>query len=452
MVKSSHYFGNFIHTPRPDELSILEESLITVDSDGVIVSILSSSDSEFSRSLDAAKHQNDFVSTSGSSFFIPGLVDLHIHAPQWPQMGKALHLPLHEWLTNCTFPLESRYDDLDFARTMYTSLVQTLLDNGTTSAVYFATVHAEATQLLAELCLESGQRAWVGRVAMDHTEQCPEYYRDENTELALSASETSIHAIRSMANNQRQLVQPILTPRFIPACTDELLYGLGQLASKHHCAIQTHCSESDWEHQFVKDRCGVTDTVALDKYGLLTRQTILAHSNFLTDDDMSLVHRRGAGIAHCPLSNAYFADSVFPLRAAIEKGLRVGLGTDISGGASPSQFETCRQVVSSSRMLESGVNARLPVDHRGVADSRSSFVEAFYLATAGGAQVLDANVGRFEVGCQFDALLIDPDVPHSNLTYWPQIDTWDDLFQKMIYTVTRPNIVNVWVDGVSVKI
>ncbi|MCU7226351.1 guanine deaminase, partial [Acinetobacter bohemicus] len=78
---------------------------------------------------------------------------------------KALDKPLEKWLNDYTFPLEARYADVDFARRNYTELVSALLANGTTTAVYFATLHTESSVELARICLAQGQRALVGRVA-----------------------------------------------------------------------------------------------------------------------------------------------------------------------------------------------------------------------------------------------------------------------------------------------
>ena len=437
-----------MHTPTRTTLEVWPATLITLATDGVIKSIHKPDFPDYEQALIHARQQPGFHEAPEGCAYVPGMVDLHIHAPQWPQLGKSLHLPLEEWLQNCTFPLEARYADLNFADTIYTSLVQSLLANGTTSAVYFATVHTPATQLLAQRCLEKGQRAWVGRVAMDEASQCPDYYRDLSTEQGLLDTEQSINTIRSMPGNSARLVQPIITPRFIPSCTDEMLKGLGQLAQTHQCHVQTHCSESDWEHHYVLARCGQSDTSALQNFGLLTDKTVLAHANFISDDDMQIIKKRQSGIAHCPLSNQYFANSVFPLRKALDKGVQVGLGTDISGGPSASQFDSCRHVISASRMLESGTNPDIPADSRGVAAARSDFIEAFYLATTAGGIVLDEPIGQFREGYKFDALQIDTTRENSNLHYFPELDSQEDLFQKIVYATTIENIVGVWVDGV----
>jgi guanine deaminase len=125
------------------------------------------------------------------------------------------------WLHKYTFPLEARYADLDFARQAYETLVTDLLATGTTTALYFATIHREASQLLADICIEKGQRALVGKVVMDDPAACPDDYRDRSTATALADTRALIDYVRGMEGDGR--VMPVVTPRFIPSCTDEAL-------------------------------------------------------------------------------------------------------------------------------------------------------------------------------------------------------------------------------------
>jgi guanine deaminase len=372
------------------------------------------------------------------------MVDLHVHAPQWPQLGKALDLPLEQWLQAYTFPLESRYADPTYAHNVYGSLVEGLLANGTTTALYFGTLHLPATQILADVCLRRSQRALIGRVAMDDIQQCPPYYRDPSAAVAEAETRAFIKYVQSMPGNHSDLIKPVITPRFIPSCSDDLLTRLGALARETGCHVQTHCSESDWEHGYVLDRCGRTDTAALDGFGLLSRRTILAHGNFVSDADIALIRSRGSGIAHCPLSNVYFSDAVFPLRKILQQGVHVGLGTDIAGGASPSILDNARHAVIASRTLESGVSPAQERDRRRSPDSRIDAVTAFWLATAGGGIALDLPIGVFKEGFQFDAILVDARARDSNL----RLDGNDapaDVLQKIIYHAGRANIREVWV-------
>jgi guanine deaminase len=319
-----------------------------------------------------------------------------------------------------------------------------LLANGTTTALYFASIHLPATERLADICLRRGQRALIGRVAMDDPTQCPAYYRDASAASAEADTREFIKYVHTLPGNESQLISPVITPRFIPSCSDDLLRRLGALAGETGCHVQTHCSESDWAHRFVLDRCGISDTRALDGFGLLSRRTILAHGNFVGDEDISLIKERGAGIAHCPLSNVYFSDAVFPLRRILQQGVHVGLGSDIAGGASPSILDNARHAVIASRSLEAGVDPMLTRDQRRRPDSRIDAVTAFWLATAGGGIALDLPVGIFEQGYRFDAVVIDAGARHSNLRLDGR-DTPEDILQKIIYHAARVNIREVWV-------
>jgi guanine deaminase len=443
--------GTLIHTPILGEVSVLEDALVSVGSAGAIDNVIERQSPAWTPAFQAAQQADQLETLADSQYLLPGLVDLHIHAPQWPQLGKALHLPLAAWLREYTFPLEAKYEDLDFARGSYLSLVDNLLANGTTTAAYFGTIHLEATKLLADIAHEKGQRAVVGKVAMDNADQCPDYYRDESTAAGLDGTRALIEHVSGLADEGSQRVFPAITPRFIPSCTDEMLTELGRMADEYDCHIQTHCSESDWEHSYVLERHGIKDTDSLDRFGLLTDKTILAHSILINDEDMTTIRHRQCGIAHCPLSNLYFSHAVFPARKALDAGLKVGLGTDISGGPSPSILHNCQQAVSASRALEDGVNPRLAEDDRGSPGSRINFREAFWMATTGGAKVLGLKVGRFEPGNAFDAMVIDTQTPDSNLVTWESLDTADDVLQKIVNNADRHNIERVWVQGKLVK-
>jgi guanine deaminase len=425
--------GTFAHAPVRGELEVLRDAVVTIGSDGTITSI--------GRAADGVPEGT--IELPPGQLVLPGFVDLHIHAPQYPQLGMALDVPLEVWLGKYTFPLEAQYADLEFARLRYEMLVADLLAGGTTTALYFATVHRAATELLAEICLRQGQRALVGKVVMDEPASCPVYYRDASAEAAVADTRAVIDHIRALPNNDRVL--PVITPRFIPSCTDAALAGLGALAAECGCHVQTHCSESDWAHGYALARYGKTDTAALDGFGLLGRKTVLAHSVFLTDDDMATVRAAGAGVAHCALSNMYFGNAVFPLRRALEKGLHVGLGTDISGGPSGSMLEACRATAQASRMLEDGVDARDSRETRGVPSSRIDMLTAFHLATAGGGEALDLPVGLFRPGYHFDALLVDPAAEAGTIRLFGAEPA--ERLEQILYTASRPNIAATFVGG-----
>ena len=437
-----------MQTPARDRLTVID-AVVEVDGGGTITAVHDRSTSEGAAAgraaLDSADERVDLVE---GTFLMPGLVDLHIHAPQWPQLGTGLDLPLERWLFDYTFPLEARYADVEFATTVWDDLVPSLLAMGTTTAVYFSSNHLEATTALARACARHGQRALVGRVAMDHPAGTPEWYRDTTASAGVEASAASIEAVTAVGS---PLVEPIITPRFTPACTDALLEGLGELAAATGVRVQTHCSESDWHCDYALDRFGVSDSTALNRFGLVRPHTVLAHSDHLTADEMVLVAGRGAGVAHCPLSNAYFANAVFGVRQALAAGVGVGLGSDIAGGARPGLLGVCQDAVTVSRMLEDGVDPALGATDRGVPESRIDTVTAFWLATAGGAAVVDLPVGLIEPGRCFDAMAVRTDRPGGAIRLWDGIDDEADIFEKVVRLATADDISHVWVDGTSAK-
>ncbi|MCZ8538693.1 guanine deaminase [Psychrobacillus psychrodurans] len=440
------FLGTAFTSKSPTEVQILKNNLFFVNADGMIDKIIAPEHSEYQNLVNSYKGKENFHQLENHQYFLPGFVDLHVHAPQWAQAGTALDIPLNDWLNTYTFPIESKFSDLDFAKKVYNDVVSTLLANGTTTVLYFATVHKEASILLAQICAEKGQRGLVGKVVMDNPEENPDFYRDTDTNTALSDTEEFILAVKELGETSKQGVYPVVTPRFIPSCTNEALQGLGNLAAKYNTHIQSHCSESDWEHKYVQDRFQKNDAFALNDFGLLSDKSVMAHCNFINDEDADLFVETGTAIAHCPISNAYFANSVIPIAHFHSKGVEIGLGTDISGGFSPSLYDNIKQSVISSRMLEDGVNTKLPADERGVPGSRVTVNEAFYLATVGGGDSLSLPIGRLAENYIWDVQVIDT----TNLPLYDSNDDLQDAFQKMMYLIRPENIREIWVQGEKV--
>ncbi|MGX6992339.1 guanine deaminase [Vagococcus penaei] len=421
----------------------LVDVLFCINEEGIIEKIISPEEPNYQQVLVAAKSDGILKELASSEYLLPGFIDLHVHAPQWPQAGLALDRPLHDWLNTYTFPLEAKYADVEFAEKVYSHLVDRLLSLGTTTALYFATVHKEASVVLAKTCATKGQRGLVGKVVMDHPNENPSYYRDASTEQALSDTEAFIQEVQELNQTTKQGVYPVVTPRFIPSCTDEALQGLGQLAEKYDTHIQSHCSESDWEHQYAYNRYGKSDTEMLHSFGLLTDKSVMAHAGLLSDADMQQFADTGAAVAHCPISNAYFGNAVTRVKQLMDDyQVKVGLGSDISGGFSPSLYDNLKQAVISSRMLEDGVNPLLSAEQRGKAESRLSLNEVFYLATVGGGEALSLPIGKLDVGYAFDAQIID-------VTRFPFIEETDldEVFQKSLYLTESEDIKQVFVQG-----
>lgn len=450
-TKQKVFCGNLLFTPEFGRLELLKQALMIVDDNGMISAVIQQDDEKYEQIRTEAKQAGILQEFLAEQYLLPGFVDLHIHASQWPQAGIALDDPLNVWLDECTFPLESKYQDLDFAREVYNDLVEQLLARATTTAVYFATQHLEASYELAKISAQKGQRAFVGKVVMDNPKQTPDFYRDKDSQSAIADTKEFIRRVKQLGKDVKQGVYPVITPRFVPSCTDETLAALGKLAQETDAYVQTHCSEGQWEHDYVLERFGKRDTEVLADFGLLKRKSIMDHCNFVNEADGELFAKKQAAIAHCPISNAYFANGVLQAKRLHKQGVKVGLGTDISGGFSPSLYDNIKQCVMSSRMLEDGVDVDLPAQQRGKKDSRLSVLEAFYLATKGGGQAVCLPLGSFEVGQICDFQVLDPTVAANKLPGLNIFKRPVDILAKLLYLSTPANIKEVWVQGQRVK-
>eukprot|EP01102_Stenamoeba_stenopodia_P004903 TRINITY_DN1539_c0_g1_i1.p1 TRINITY_DN1539_c0_g1~~TRINITY_DN1539_c0_g1_i1.p1 ORF type:complete len:525 (-),score=114.10 TRINITY_DN1539_c0_g1_i1:25-1599(-) len=386
---------------------------------------------------------HDYINNSSASsvFLIPGFIDCHAHAPQYAQMGTGLDLPLLKWLNYYTFPLESRFRDTAFAREVYTKAIRRFLRHGTTTCVWFGTIHNPANKVLVEVIRDLGQRAFVGKVCMNRN--APDFLLDASAEESLSqTAEFADYVLREVRS---PLITPIVTPRFAPACTEDLLISLGALAKQKDIPIQSHLSENKDEVKWIKEVLfpGKKYSQVYDDCGLLTHKTIMAHCVFLDDQEVDLLKDRGVGVAHCPISNYVIHSGEMRAREYLNKGLKVGLGTDVSAGTSPGILPVLRQTIIASNALDFEENPK-PSNSPPL-----GYQEAFALATLGGARVIgyESKLGNFEVGKYFDAICVDASSENSPFDVFQDIDTTLDVFQKFLMVGDDRNMSKVFVAG-----
>lgn len=432
--------GDFYTATGTNTVEFHSQALIKVDDSGTIDRIIENGDPDYETTVQQAADDDQLVKAEADQLILPGFIDLHVHAPQWPNAGLALDLPLEDWLQHYTFPLEAKYADPDFAQQIYPTLVKELLNNGTTTVLFFGTIHNQSNLVLAKECMKQGLRSLIGRVAMDNPDQTPDYYRDQSSQAAIQDTEDFIHELTDLGQGNPLAPVPMITPRFVPSCTDETLRGLGRLAKKYDLPVQSHLSESVWEHHYAIQRFGKHDAEVLDQFGLLTDKSVMAHATQLTPDDRQLVKTRGTAIAHCPISNVYFGNGVMATKVMLKEGMKVGMGTDISGGYSPSIYDNIRQAVMSSQIRQDGVSST----DDGVPDSRISMKTAFYLATLGGARSLHLKVGAIQPGYQADLQIVQE-------RFKQPTDNVDNRLERLLYQAHRDDVKHVLVNGHLVK-
>ena len=389
--------GNICQTTNPKEPDLHEHAYV-VCIDGISKGIFDSLPEEY-----ADLPLYDY----GDALIFPGMVDLHVHAPQYAFRGMCMDLELMDWLNRYTFPEEEKYKDLNYAQTAYGIFVDALKKGATTRACIFATRHRPATELLMQLMEESGLVSYVGKVNMDR--EASEALTEESADVSASTTVAWIKAVGDKFRNTK----PILTPRFIPCCTDPLMENLRRIQMAYGLPVQSHLSESKGEIEFVKflhpddpfygdvyndyDLFGINDDIDTDV------KTVMAHCVWSTEEEVALMRKNGVFVAHCPASNMNLTSGIAPIRKYLDLGLNIGLGSDIAGGHSDSIFRAISDAIQVSKMYFRMVDESV---------KPLVFPEAFYLATMGGGAFF-GKVGCFDEGYEFDALVLDDSVlPH----------------------------------------
>ena len=331
-----------------------------------------------------------------NQLIIPGMTDLHVHAPQYTFRGIGMDEELLEWLSKYTFPEEAKYSDLSYARKAYGYFAEDLRRCFTTRAVVFATLHNEATIEPMDQLDKTGVITYVGKVNMDRNGGVG--LEEESADASLQATLEWLEQIHGKYTN----TMPILTPRFIPSCSDELMKGLGKLSAEKGLRIQSHLSENQSEIAWVKELVPSSTSYAnayeiFDTMGTAELPTIMAHCVYSDEEEMSILKKHGAFIAHCADSNMNLASGIAPIRKFLDAGINIGLGTDVAAGSSMNMLKTMLISLQASKMYYRLVDTDV---------KPLSFEEMFYLATMGGGKYF-GKVGTFKDGYDFDAVVID---------------------------------------------
>lgn len=412
--------GTICYSISPQELSVTPNSYL-ICSQGKCAGIFPVLPEKY-RGIPCTDYKDDLI--------IPGLTDLHVHAPQYTFRASGMDLELLDWLNTYAFPQEARYENLEFARSAYSIFAEDMKKSPNTRACIFGTLHVPATELLMELMDKTGLKTMIGKVNMD---------RNGSPILQETSAEASAQATITWIEdtlNKFENTTPILTPRFTPACTDQLMAKLSQIQKKYHLPMQSHLSENFGEIEWVKELCPGTHFYgeAYHQFQLFGGDcpTIMAHCVHSSEEELALMKKQGVYVAHCPQSNTNLSSGIAPARHYLEAGLHVGLGSDIAGGTSLSILRAMADAIQVSKLYWRLVDSSA---------KPLTLEEAFYLGTEGGGSFF-GKVGSFREGYEFDAVILNSSTIPTPLSLSPK-----DRLERLVYLSDDRNITGKYVSG-----
>lgn len=362
-------------------MEYLPDALVEVDEEGRIASV------------GPAGLGCTVAETLPGTVWMPGFVDTHLHFPQTRVLGRSSGALL-DWLERTVFREEARFTDKAYASAVAAEMCRNLVAQGTTTASIYGSSHPVATAELFSTLARVGLRAQAGMTLMD---------RGAPAALCLDA-ETALVACEALVSqwhgHDDDRLRFCVTPRFALSCTPKLMRGAAELASRHDLPVQTHLSENTAEIAAVGEAFPEAAHYlgVYSDHGLCDDRTIFGHCIHLSDPEWDLLVSQRSAVAHCPDSNFFLGSGAMPLRAAMDRGARVGLGTDVGAGRS----------FSLRRIAAAAYDASL------VRGARVPPAELLWLATAGGAEALGLGerIGRVAVG--YEADLIAVSVPETD--------------------------------------
>jgi len=358
---------------------------------------------------------------------VPGLIDCHVHYSQLDIIASYGE-QLLDWLNRYAYPAEARFADADHARAVADFFLDELLQNGTTTALVFATVFPQSVDAIFAAAEERNMRLIAGKVLMDRL--CPEELRDD--------AETGYRDSKALIErwHGKGRLGYAITPRFALTSTEEQLGAAGRLAAEYPDTwIHTHLAETQDEvdqiaKQFPWSRSYLD---VYDHFGLVRSRSMFAHCLHLDDADRTLMAENNAAGAFCPTSNLFLGSGLFDLQSMVDAGINVGLATDVGGGTSLSLLRTMNEAYKILHLQAQSLPAS----------------RALYLATLGAAEALglDDCIGNFATGKEADFIVLDTGGSRITARRAQAATSIDELLFSLIFLGDDRNIAATYLQG-----
>ncbi len=367
------------------------------------------------RALPAKHYQAKQTIDARGKAVLPGLINTHTHLPMVLYRGIADDLILSEWLTKYIFPAEAKNTTEEFVRWGTRLGLIELIRGGTTTYAdmyYFEDAMAEETK-------RAGVRAVLGETLID-------FPAPDNKTWAAATSYTEKFLKRWKGD---ALIVPAAAPHAAYTVSTEHLSEVRALAEKYDAPILTHIAEAPTETADILKRYNARPVEYLERINFLSARVIGAHVVHVNDAEIATLKAREVGIAHCPQSNMKLSSGTSPVPQMLERGLRVGLGTD--GAASNNDLNLWEEMDTAAKLH------KLVAMNPTVVTAR----EALEMATIGGARALhlEKEIGSLEAGKRADVIIVGLDAPHQTPRY--------NLYSHLVYATKASNVTDTIVNG-----
>lgn len=345
---------------------------------------------------------------------LPGLVNVHTHAPMALMRGLADDLPLMTWLQEHIFPVETKLTPEIVYHGAMLSMVE-MIKSGTTS---FCDMYLFAKEV-ARAAENTGLRGFIGEVLYDFPS--PNYGDLENGFAYMD------DLFARYAASPRITVT--VDPHAVYTCSPELLVRLKDVAVSRNTSYVIHLSETAFEVSECQKNHHGTPVEYLQQLGILDSSVVAVHCVAVTPEDIDLFAACGAKIAHCPESNMKLASGIAPVSEMLSAGLVVGLGTD--GAASNNDVDMFSEMDMAAKLQK--------VSH--LDSTKMNAAAALNMASLGGASVLNADrkIGSLEVGKKADIIVVEMNQPHLTPMYNP--------LSHLVYAVRGSDVLHSVIDG-----
>ncbi len=388
--------------------TVLENHSVVIEH-GRILALLPTSEA-------LAQFPNSAETKLANHVLIPGLINLHTHAAMTLMRGLADDKPLMTWLEEHIWPIESKFLSESYVHDGTELACAEMIRSGTTcfADMYFY------QDVGAKVVKAAGMRAALGGAVIDFATP---YAADADAYIA-----------RGLASREMFAADPhlklMLTPHAPYTVSDDTFRKLVTIANEmDDITIMCHIHETAGETIDGERLHGDRPIARLERLGVLNSNLIAVHCVHLNQSEIALFNERGVHVAHCPTSNLKLASGIAPIKAMVEAGVNVGIGTD--GCASNNRLDMFAETRLAA-LLQKGVSgdaAALPA------------LQALEMATLNGAKALqwDSEIGSLLPGKAADMVAVNLDTIETQPCYDPASHLW--------HAAAREHVSHVWVAG-----